>query len=145
LASGKKILAGETLLFLDEIQASKEALLSLRYFRENLPALHVIAAGSLLEFAFKDLSFPVGRIEFFHLFPMNFEEYLMAIGHEDWVEAIVSMNQTSPIAQPVHEKLLGEAALYCLLGRLPAVVKAYVESSPMDALQQCQDVQIQQH
>ncbi len=141
LLSGKIIRAGETLLFLDEIQASKEALLSLRYFKEELPGLHVIAAGSLLEFTFQDLSFPVGRIEFFHLFPMNFEEYLMAIGREDLVAAIVGMDETHPIAAPIHEKLLEEVALYCLLGGLPAVIKTYVESPPMDALQECQEIQ----
>ncbi len=141
LQSGKKIRPGETLLFLDEIQASKEALLALRYFKETLPGLHVIAAGSLLEFTFKDLSFPVGRIEFLHLFPMNFEEYLMAIGRKDWLEAIAGMDETKPIAEPVHQKLLEEVVLYCLLGGLPAVVQAYVESPPMDALQHCQEVQ----
>ena len=69
--SREKIEKGKTLLFLDEIQVCKEALLSLRYFKENMPEQHVIAAGSLLEFAFKEVSFPVGRIEFFHLCPFQ--------------------------------------------------------------------------
>src|SRR3990167_4053473 len=88
LLSGKKIIPDSTLLFIDEIQESPEALLSLRYFKENLPELHVITAGSLLELAFKELSYPVGRIDFFHLFPMNFEEYLIARGKDHLREAI---------------------------------------------------------
>ena len=140
LLSGKKIDKGKTLLFLDEVQGSKEALLSLRYFKENLPEQHVIAAGSLLEFAFRDLSFPVGRIEFFHLFPMNFEEYLLAIGREDFVGAISEMD-ARPIPTPVHEKLLEEVGLYGLLGGFPAVIKTYVESPESDTLQRCQEVQ----
>ncbi|MBI2068199.1 MAG: ATP-binding protein [Deltaproteobacteria bacterium] len=140
LLGGKKIEKGKTLLFLDEIQVSKEALLSLRYFKENLPEQHVIAAGSLLEFTFKDLSFPVGRIEFFHLFPMNFEEYLLAVGRGDLVQAIFEM-EDNPIATPIHEKLLEETTIYSLLGGLPAVIKTYVESSQGEALQRCQEVQ----
>lgn len=141
LLSGKKIETGKTLLFLDEAQASKEALLSLRYFKENLPEQHVIAAGSLLEFVFKDLSFPVGRVEFFHLFPMNFEEYLMAIGRDDFIRAILEMDEKKPLPQAVHEKLLEEVGLFCLLGGLPAVIKTYVESKGAEALQKCQEVQ----
>lgn len=140
LLSGRKIEKGKTLLFLDEIQISKEALLSLRYFKENLSEQHVIAAGSLLEFAFKELSFPVGRIEFFHLFPMNFEEYLMAINREDFIQAILTMD-TQPISKPVHEKLLEEVGLYSLLGGLPAVLKTYLEVPGIDALKRGQEMQ----
>lgn len=140
LLSGKKIEPGKTLLFLDEIQVSKEALLSLRYFKENLPRQHLIAAGSLLEFAFKELSFPVGRVEFFHLFPMNFEEYLLAAEREDLRGAILEMDER-PIPPPVHEKLLEEVGLYCLLGGLPAVVKACLESPATEAMERCQEVQ----
>ncbi len=135
--SGKEIKPG-TLLFIDEIQNSKEAILSLRYFKENLPELHVIAAGSLLEFSFQDLSYPVGRIEFFHLFPLNFEEYLTAISHDDWLDTIHNAHAKTPLPEPIHEKLLEAVALYCLIGGMPEAVKAYVETQN---LQRCQEVQ----
>ena len=138
LLSGKKIEVGTTLLFIDEIQQCKEALLSLRYFKEKLPKLHVAAAGSLLEFTFSDLSFPVGRIEFMHLFPMNFQEYLLAQDRQDLVNAISSADITRPLPQPVHELLLEEVATYSLLGGLPDVLKTYTETQD---LQQCQSKQ----
>ncbi|MEK6542965.1 MAG: ATP-binding protein [Elusimicrobiota bacterium] len=138
LLSGKKLEAGGTLLFIDEIQECKEALLSLRYLKENLGEQHVIAAGSLLEFTFKELSYPVGRIEFFHLFPMNFEEFLLASNRQELIHAIVSSSRNQPLLEAVHEKLLGEAALYCLIGGMPEAVKAYVDSGD---LQNCQNIQ----
>ncbi len=76
----KPIKAGKSLLFLDEIQECKEALSALRYFKEKMPELHVIAAGSLLEFLLRDevFSFPVGRVDFLYLKPLSFIEYLEA-------------------------------------------------------------------
>ena len=146
LLSGKKITPGETLLFIDEIQGSppgsKEALLSLRYFKEKLPGLHVMAAGSLLEFSFQDFSFPVGRIEFFHLFPLNFEEYLMALSRRDLVEAIANADEKHPLPEAVHEKLLEEAAVYCLIGGMPEAIRHYVESRDFQKSQEAQQVLI---
>ncbi len=142
LLSGKKIEVGKTLLFIDEIQESKEALLSLRYFKENLPQQHVIAAGSLLEFAFKDLPFPVGRIEFFHLFPMNFEEYLLATNRKDLVEAILASDSQKPFPEAVHEKLLDEVATYCLIGGMPGVLKTYLETGDLEQSQNIQQIHI---
>lgn len=138
LLSGKKIEGGKTLLFIDEIQQSKEALLALRYLKEKLPELHVIAAGSLLEFAFADLSFPVGRIEFFHLFPMNFEEYLMARGRDDLIAAILAADEKKPLVDAVHQKLVDEVTCYCLTGGLPAAVAAYVQTGDFG---DCQNIQ----
>lgn len=78
---------GKTLLFLDEIQESPKAIQLLRYFYEEIPELHVIAAGSLLQFAMKEVkSFPVGRVQFLYLHPMNFPEYLEAIGQSAALE-----------------------------------------------------------
>src|SRR3990172_4521768 len=81
---------GQSLLFLDEIQAAPEVFVVLRYFREELPDLHMIAAGSLLEFVLQDhdFSMPVGRLEYLHLGPMVFEEFLLAVGLDrlrDWL------------------------------------------------------------
>lgn len=135
--SGKKIESGKTLLFIDEIQESKEAVLSLRYFYEQMPEQHVIAASSLLEFCFEDFSFPVGRIEFFHLFPMNFEEYLVALGREDLVNAIRGASEQEPLAGAVHDYLINEVATYSLLGGLPKVVQTYVDTKNWN---DCQNV-----
>ena len=78
---GIPIVPGETLLFIDEIQISKEAIMTLRYFKEDYPELHVIAAGSLLEFALEELpSFGVGRIRSLYMYPFSFDEFLMAQG-----------------------------------------------------------------
>lgn len=142
LLTGKKIVPGETLFFIDEIQGSKEALLSLRYFKEMLPSLNVIAAGSLLEFSFQDFSYPVGRIEFLHLFPLNFEEYLLAQSRTDLVEAIRNADDRQALPIALHEKLLEESAIYSLVGGMPAVVKTYLANQDLQAAQEIQQVLI---
>ena len=71
LLTGKTIIPGETLLFIDEIQVIPQAILALRYFYEKIPQLHVIAAGSLLEFALEKVGVPVGRIESVYMYPMT--------------------------------------------------------------------------
>lgn len=140
LMTGKKIVAAKTILFIDEIQESKDALLSLRYFKENFPELHVVAAGSLVEFSLKELSFPVGRIHFFHLFPMSFREYLMAIGRSDLVSAIADASPEKPLPAPIHEMLLREVAIYVLLGGMPAVLKGYTERKDLADTQEIQQI-----
>ena len=86
--AGKPIEPGSTLLFLDEIQACPEAIMSLRFFKEDMPELHVIAAGSLLEFALEELpTFGVGRIHSMFMFPMTFDEFLLANSENLLIEA----------------------------------------------------------
>ena len=88
LANGRRIVAGRTLLFLDEVQACPRAIMALRYFYEQVPELHVIAAGSLLEFVMGDIPVPIGRVQHLYLYPMTFREYLLGMGNEvaaDWV------------------------------------------------------------
>ena len=82
---GERILEGDTLVIFDEIQASERALLSLKYFCENAPGYHIIAAGSLLGVALnrETYSFPVGKVEMVTMYPMDFEEFLWALGKED--------------------------------------------------------------
>ncbi|MFN3999347.1 ATP-binding protein [Algoriphagus sp.] len=109
-----------TLLFLDEIQESPKAIQLLRYFYEELPELPVIAAGSLLEFALKDVkSFPVGRVEFLYLYPMNFPEYLEAIGQ------LIALEQFEQIpVKPVANKVLMNLFhRYAIIGGMPEVIK----------------------
>jgi uncharacterized protein len=80
LFTGKKIIAGKSLLFLDGIQECPQALKALRYFKEQCPELHVIAAGSLLDFVLEQVGVPVGRVQFLYLYPLSFAEFLTAAG-----------------------------------------------------------------
>ena len=86
LRTGIDIIYGKTLLFIDEIQICPRAIIALRYFYEKLPELHVIAAGSLIEFAFSEISFPVGRIQSLEVHPMNFSEFLLALAYNKAAE-----------------------------------------------------------
>lgn len=109
-----------TLLFIDEIQELPKAIQMLRYFYEEVPGLHLVAAGSLLEFAMKEVeSFPVGRVEFLYLYPLNFGEYLQAINHS------VAFNQLTnvPVNHVAHKILVGLFHRYAIIGGMPEVVK----------------------
>ena len=127
--SGMKIIPGKTLLFLDEIQACPRAVTALRYFYEEMPDLHVVAAGSLLEFALKDISFPVGRIQFLHLYPLCFAEYLSAIGNE--IAAGYVRSRPCLLSPAVHTTLCDELRRYFFVGGMPECVKAYVDSGSL--------------
>lgn len=123
------IIAGETLLFIDEIQTSRAAMMSLRYFRENWPELHVIAAGSLLEFTLSELpSFAVGRIRSLYMYPFSFDEFLLAQGLEQMVTLKRSADSAHPLAQPLHEELVAQLRAYLLVGGMPAAVSEWVSS-----------------
>ena len=122
----QKITPGKTLLFFDEIQACPRAITALRYFYEEIPELHVVAAGSLLEFALKEASFPVGRIQFLNLYPLCFAEYLEAIGNP--AAAIAVLGNPAEISLAVHELLRDELKRYFFIGGMPAAVEAYREN-----------------
>lgn len=112
------------LLFIDEIQESPKAIKSLRYFYENYPQIHVIAAGSLLEFALKKIdSFPVGRVEYFYLHPFNFSEYLEAVNNKILLE---QFNKT-PINKNAHTVLMELFNSYAIIGGMPEIVRSYIE------------------
>ena len=112
-----------TLLFIDEIQESPRAIAMLRYFYEELPELHVIAAGSLLEFALGDVpSFPVGRIEQVVLHPLDFSEFLAAVGRED----ILAVFNQVPVPDHVHSVILKQFHDFAITGGMPEVVKQFV-------------------
>ncbi len=113
-----------TLLFIDEIQESPKAIQQLRYLYEDIPALHVIAAGSLLEFALhKVRSFPVGRVEYLYMFPLNFAEYLGAINHAGAAEQLEKI----PAEDYVHNILLDLFNRYAIIGGMPEVVQTYIQ------------------
>jgi uncharacterized protein len=123
----QKITPGEDLLFLDEIQSCPRAITALRYLYEECPELHVIAAGSLLEFAMKEISFPVGRVQFLNMGPLSFAEFLQAIGKTAAAKIILSTPQKQP--ESVHTMLLDEVRRYLFIGGMPECVLAYVHSA----------------
>lgn len=122
---------GTTLLFIDEIQELPSAIQSLRYFYEEVPSLNVIAAGSLLEFAMKDVkSFPVGRIEFLYLHPLNFHEYLDALQHTAALERLTAI----PIKEVAHKTLLDLFHRYAIIGGMPEIVRTDIENNNLAEL-----------
>ena len=127
----KSLSSTDTLIFIDEIQEVPEAISMLRYFYEDYPQYHVIAAGSLLESLFdKAISFPVGRVEYRVLRPFSFEEYLNAIGETSALEQY----HTVPIATFAHDKLLSLFHEYTLIGGMPEVVSVYAKTKDLIAL-----------
>ncbi len=121
---------GRTLLFLDEIQAAPEVLASLRYFYEELPSLHVVAAGSLLELALERPTFsvPVGRIEYLHLGPMQFEEFLLAAGKARLVGLLNEYQLGDEVPAPIHHQLMRWLRSFLIVGGMPDAVRASMES-----------------
>jgi uncharacterized protein len=124
LLKGKTIGKGSLLLFIDEIQESPKAIALLRYFYEERPDIYLIAAGSLLEFALKSVaSFPVGRISYLYLSPLNFEEYLSAFQNEPAIKAL----HTIPVPHYADTSLLKEFNEYAMVGGMPEVVANFAE------------------
>ncbi len=124
-----RIIPGKTLLFLDEIQSCPRAIMALRYFYEEMPELHIIVAGSLLEFAFEEIPVPVGRVQYLHMHPMTFYEYLLAIDKELMAEYVLA--QADKVAEPVQQMLLSELRNYFFIGGMPECVKTYRDSGSM--------------
>lgn len=116
----------ETLLFIDEIQESPKAIQLLRFFYEEMPALHVISAGSLLEFAMQKVkSFPVGRVEFLYLYPLNFIEYLEATNRQEALEQL----KLIPVKPAAHKVLMEAFHRYAIVGGMPEIVKTDVSKN----------------
>ncbi|GBU24285.1 hypothetical protein R83H12_00913 [Fibrobacteria bacterium R8-3-H12] len=125
----KPIIQQKTLLFLDEIQACPNAISALRFFYEDYPELHVIAAGSLLEFALEELpSFGVGRIRSIFMYPLSFAEFLNACGEALLWKEVCASSPDKPLFEPFHEKCLEYLKKFLLLGGMPAVVVKYTEN-----------------
>ncbi|MDR1170704.1 MAG: ATP-binding protein [Prevotellaceae bacterium] len=126
------VIPGRTLLFLDEIQSCIPAISSLRFFYENYSELHVIAAGSLLEFALEKLpSFGVGRIRSLFLYPFSFDEYLRAMGFEMLADALQKASPETPFSEALHNKCLQQLIRFMLIGGMPEVVATYAGSGSM--------------
>lgn len=131
----KKITPGNTLLFLDEIQDCKDAIRYLRYFKEEMPELHVIAAGSLLEFTLEKLGIAVGRVDYLFLYPHSFMEFLTANQRDDLRRNIQSEN----IDPATHESILDYLKNYMWLGGMPAVVDTRLKHKDSSLCQRIQD------
>ena len=120
-----------TLLFIDEIQESPIAIQLLRYFYEEIPHLHVICAGSLLEFAIKNVkSFPVGRVSFLYLHPLNFQEYLEATGKF----ALLEQLKVLPVKQYAHHTLMIAFHRYAIIGGMPEIIKTELADNNLSDL-----------
>ncbi len=137
---GVRIIPGSTLLFFDEIQACPEAIHSLRFFYEKMPDLHLIAAGSLLEFALAEIpSLGVGRLDSLFMYPLTFLEYLEALDHSRWVSALQEANFSKGLHEVIHQKILEQLKVYLLIGGLPEVVKAYADGHDLLTCQKILD------
>lgn len=131
--SGQTILPGDTLIIFDEIQACEQALTSLKYFAEKAPQYHVIAAGSLLGVAMKRerFSFPVGKVDMLHLYPMDFEEFLWAIGQDRLCSLIrEAYDNFTPLS--LHDTAIDLYKTYLVVGGMPRAVQEYADKRDFD-------------
>ena len=120
---GTNIIANDTLLFFDEI------LTSLKYFKEQAPDFHIIAAGSLLGVSIgKESSFPVGMVNFLTLYPMSFSEYLTELGEDLFIESLSSLEIPAPFPDGIHNKMLSHLKMYLFLGGMPEVINDYSQN-----------------
>ena len=143
--TGQKITPGKTLLFFDEIQACERALMMLRYLYEEMPQLHVVAAGSLLEFAMNSISFPVGRVTFDWMRPMTFREFLLAGGNEVLIENLPSVFDPKPVSRILHHRVMEELRRYFIVGGMPDAVKRYFDSGSLTAVKKIHDDIVQSY
>ena len=126
------IVAGETLLFLDEIQTCIPAIGMLRYFYEKMPELHVIAAGSLLDFALAEIpSFGVGRVRSLYMYPLSFSEFLMAQDEHLLLGQLNKATVSKPLSEPIHQKLINQYKKFLIIGGMPEAVSIYVTSNDL--------------
>jgi len=135
--ASEKIVPGKTLLFIDEIQACPRAITALRYFHEELPELHLIAAGSLLEFAFDQSAVPVGRVQYLNLFPMTFQEYLTALNKAPMAERVAQ--HPAAIPAEAHRLILDELKTYFFTGGMPECVKHWRDTGSLKTVAEIQE------
>ena len=138
------VIPDRTLLFLDEIQKSADAIQSLWSFKEDYKELHVVAAGSLLEFALQDLpSFGVGTIRSLFVYPFSFDEFLVAEGKADWVKAKQEANTEKPLLTPLYNDLVQHFRTFLMVGGMPASVATWVTTHDYSQCQaELDDIQL---
>lgn len=137
----KKIVPGKTLVFFDEIQDCPRAIQSLKYFCENMPELHVIAAGSLLGVALRKegISFPVGKVERIEMYPMSFEEFVIADGGEKYIEGINKLAFEREIPEAYTLPLEKYLKNYYIVGGMPEVVQTWVDTHDYKEVEEVQN------
>ena len=140
LITGQDIINDQTLLFLDEIQECPQAIVALRYFYEEMPNLHIIGAGSLLEFALhlKEYKIPVGRIQYLYMKPLSFGEFMDALNETKLNNHISEIDNLNNLSEVLHDKLLDIIRKYFILGGMPEVVNEYIKSGDII---ECQNIQ----
>ena len=140
--TGQRIVPGKTLLFIDEIQACEEALTSLKYFCEDAPDYHIIVAGSLLGVAVNraKFSFPVGKVDMKTLYPMDMEEFMMALGEDDLVNQIKKCFQTdTPLPSALHDAAMQLYRQYLVVGGMPECVMQFAGTKDYILVRHTQD------
>jgi len=120
----------QTLLFIDEIQIAPKAIVTLRYFYEQMPDIHIITAGSLLDFTLNQTqySMPVGRVEFAYMYPLTFKEFLVANNENSLAEYIKNYNFDKNFAEVIHQRICQFLRLYFFIGGMPEAVDTYVKT-----------------
>ncbi|MDD4190351.1 MAG: ATP-binding protein [Mangrovibacterium sp.] len=137
---GEKIVAEDTLLFFDEIQTVPAVLTSLKYFYEQVPDYHLIAAGSLLGVSVgKERSFPVGKVNFLTLYPMSFSEYLAASGEDLLAKKLNEITSPESLPEILHAKLLDLLKMYLYLGGMPEVIQDYIDNKNIGSVRVIQN------
>ena len=124
------IIPGITLLFIDEIQLSQNAITVLRYFYEQMPDLHIIAAGSLLDHTLNEMkySMPVGRVEFAYMYPLSFKEFLFVFEETGLIDYIENFSFKKQFSKTIHSKINEYLKLYFFIGGMPEAIKAYINT-----------------
>lgn len=137
----KKIIPGKTLLIMDEIGECPKAITSLKYFCEDFPELHVACAGSLLGVTLKkeNISFPVGKVNRMQMYPMNFKEFLCALGEERYLEFFSKWDVNREIPEVYTRPLEKLLKTYYAIGGMPEVVSNYANNKDYDAIKEIQD------
>lgn len=139
LFAGKTIEAGKTLVILDEIQECGRAITAMKYFCENAPEYHIVCAGSLLGIALqKQLSFPVGKVDFLTLYPMNFSEFLRAVGSSQLADYVGAFKKGDALPEVIAEKLTTFLRQYYMTGGMPEVVDAWCRTKSIEEVESVQ-------
>ena len=138
---GRKIVPGSTLLVFDEIQACPRAIQSLKYFCENMPELHIIAAGSLLGVTLREegISFPVGKVDRINMYPMNFEEFVIADGGKKYIDGLRKLALTRELPDLYTVPLEKYLRNYYIVGGMPEAVHKWVETHDYKEVEAIQD------
>lgn len=137
--TGIEIEPSNTLLIFDEVQECPKALNSLKYFCEEANEYHVVAAGSLLGVKIaREKGFPVGKVNFLHLYPLTFFEFLSSMGHEQTRQFLEDYHTHEPLPNPMHEKLIQLLKLYLFIGGMPEAVAQYIKTESLNVVREVQ-------